>query len=81
MNIKFTISYTARFDLEQAYSDFHEILYRDPEKDMDRALYNAVEANIDWPRNQEEYPNEVVETAATALRKRIGGVQTEMELD
>ena len=46
---------------------------------MDKALYNAVEANIDWPRNQEEYPNEVVETAATALRKQIGGVQVSME--
>ena len=80
MDINFTITYIAYFDIDQATEDFREILYWHPEEDMDRVLYNVVEDNITWPTAVDDLPNEVVETAATALRKRIGGVQMKMEL-
>lgn len=80
MEINFTITYTAQFDEEQAEEDFHTILWRIPHTDPDKALYDAVEANLSWPRNVDDCPNEVVETAATALRKCIGGIQLEMDL-
>ena len=81
MDIEFTLTYNAYFDLDQAEEDFREILYWHPETDVDKALYDAVEQNIIWPTEVDDLPNEVVETAATALRRRIGGVQMEMELD
>ena len=81
MDINFTLTYTAHFDLEQAKEDFYEIRWWHPEKDPDSTIYEAVEENLDWPKNQDEYPNEVVEKAATALRKLIGGIQLRMELD
>ena len=81
MNIEFTVKYVAYFDLEQAYYDYFAILDYSPDKDYDAAIYDAVEENLNWPTNQDEYPNEVVETAAAALRKQIGGIQMEMELD
>ena len=79
MNIEFTVKYVAYFDLEQAYYDYFTILDFNPNKDPDSAIYSAVEENLNWPSNQDEYPNEVVETAAKALRKRIGGIQMRME--
>lgn len=80
MEINFTITYTAQFDEEQAEEDFRFIMEQNPE-DPDKALYDAVEANLAWPRYVDDCPDEVVETAATALRKRIGGIQLRMELD
>lgn len=81
MEINFTITYTAQFDEEQAEEDFHAILREKPHADPDKTLYDAVEANLAWPRYVDDCPDEVVETAATALRKRIGGIQLRMELD
>lgn len=81
MNIEFTVKHTAYFDLEQAYNDYFTILDYSPDTDPDSAIYDAIEENLIWPTNQDEYPNEVVETAAKALRQQIGGVQMEMELD
>ena len=81
MEINFTITYTAQFDEEQAEEDFRTILWENPHADPDKALYDAVEENLSWPHYVDDLPNEVVETAATALRKRIGGIQTQMNLD
>ena len=81
MDINFTLTYKAYFDLDQAEEDFHKMLYWNPEEDINKILYDATEQNIIWPTTIDDLPNEVVETAATALRKRIGGIQTEMNLD
>lgn len=79
MEINFTITYTAQFDEEQAEEDFRTILWGNPHADPDKALYDAVEENLSWPHYVDDCPNEVVETAATALRKRIGGIQMRIE--
>lgn len=79
MEINFTITYEAHFDLDQAEEDFRETLYWNPEEDINKVLYDITEQNIDWPPEVDDLPNEVVETAATALRKRIGGIQVRME--
>lgn len=85
MDIKFTVTYTADFDLIQAEQDFYEMLYWDHNADVDKLLYSAVVENIAWPSDVDDLPDEVVEevkeTAETALRKRIGGIQLEMELN
>ena len=81
MDIKFTVTYTADFDLIQAEQDFYEMLYWDHNADIDKLLYSAVVENITWPTDVDDLPDEVVETAETALRKRIGGIQLEMELN
>ncbi len=80
MDINFTITYKAYFDLDQAEEDFREMLYWNPEDDINKILYDATEQNIVWPTDIDDLPNEVVETAATALRQRIGGIQMQMEL-
>lgn len=81
MVINFTLTYTAYFDLDQAEEDFREMLYWNPNADTDKLLYDAVEENITWSMHVDDLPNEAVEAAAAALRKRIGGIQLEMELD
>ena len=81
MDINFTLTYKAYFDLDQGEEDFHKMLYWNPEEDINKILYDATEQNIIWPTTIDDLPNEVVETAATALRKRIGGIQTQMNLD
>lgn len=81
MDINFTIPYTAHFDLDQAEEDFCQILFWKPHANPDCAIYDAVDDNLDWPNNQDEYPNEVVEIAAKALRARVGGVQLKLDLD
>ena len=80
MDINFTITYEAYFDLDQAEKDFHRVCNWKPEPDIDEILYNVVEENIVWPITVDDLPNEVVETAATALRNRIGGIQMTMDL-
>lgn len=80
MEINFTITYVAHFDEEQAEEDFYSALWENPSIDPYKALYDAVEENLSWPREVDDCPNEVVETAATALRKRIGGIQLTMDL-
>ena len=81
MEINFTITYTADFDLIQAEQDFYEMLYWDHNADIDKLLYSAVVENITWPIDVDDLPDEVIETAKTALRKRIGGIQLKMELN
>lgn len=81
MDINFTVTYTAHFDLEQAKQDFFDRLYWDPELDIDELLYDTVEENIIWFKHIDELPNEVIETAVNTLRHAIGGIQLRMELD
>ena len=81
MKVTWTNTFTKEFDLDQAQEDFNEILYWNPKKDIDEAIYDAVEEN--WYCDGEEYidTSEAIEICADALRKRIGGVQTSMNLD
>ena len=76
MKIDFTVPYTAHIDIEEAFGEY-ETYYRCG-YEVDEAVYNAIEDSIHYPRDV-ELPQEVIETAATALRKRIGGIQMEME--
>lgn len=76
MKIDFTVPYTAHIDIEEAFREYDT--YYQCGYEVDEAVYNAVEESICYPRDV-ELPQEVIETAATALRKRIGGVQMEME--
>ena len=82
MKIEWTNTFTADFDLDQAEEDFREIMYWNPNTDVDKAIYDAVEANwaCDW--NIEEYldTSSAIEQCAKALRERVGGVQLQMEL-
>ena len=81
MDIKFVVEYTAYFNLQWALSDFYNEFSLNPYQDIDKLIYDVVEDNIGWPMGIDETPNEVVETAANALRKAIGGIQLKMELD
>ena len=80
MIVEWTNTFTGDFDLDQAQEDFNEILYWNPDKDPEIAIYDAVEAN--WAYDGEEYidTSEAIEICAQALRERIGGVQMQMEL-
>lgn len=81
MKVTWTNTFTTEFDLDQAQEDFNQILCWNPNTDIDKAIYDAVEANwaCDW--NIEEYCNTspAIEQCAKALRERIGGVQMRME--
>lgn len=81
MKVTWTNTFTVDFDLDQAVEDFHDILYWNPDKDPNTAIYDAIEAN--WECEGEEYidTSEAIEICAKALRKCIGGVQIEMELN
>jgi len=81
MTVTWTNTFTVDFDLDQAQEDFREILYWNPNKDPEDAIYDAVEAN--WAFDGEEYidTSEAIEACAKALRKRIGGVQLKMNLE
>lgn len=81
MNINFTITYIAHFDLDQAVEDFHEMHYWDPYGNVDKLLHKAIDQNITWSSNVDDLPDEVINTAMQAMRLRIGGIQMEMELD
>ena len=81
MKVTWTNTFTVDFDLDQAQEDFREILYWNPNKDPEDAIYDAIEAN--WACDGEEYidTSKAIETCAKALRERIGGVQLKMELN
>ena len=82
MKVDFTVTFTAKCDIEDAFNDYQTITqYADP-ADPDRAIYEAIEENLVYPRDAGEYlPQSVIEDFATALRHRIGGIQMRMELD
>jgi len=81
MKVTWTNTFTVDFDLDQAEEDFNQILYLNPNKDPETAIYDAVEAN--WACDGEEYldTTPAIEQCAKALRERIGGIQMRMELD
>ena len=81
MKVTWTNTFTTDFDLDKAQEDFNYILYWNPKADIDQAIYDAIEEN--WGFDGEEYidTNPAIEQCAQALRKRIGGVQLEMELN
>jgi len=79
MKVKYTREFEVECDLEQAEEDYREDFYWDPYIEPDRAIYDAIEANLMYDRDEGDLPQDVIEQFATALRKRIGGVQMEME--
>lgn len=81
MKVTWTNTFTAEFDLDQAQEDFEHILYWNPNTDIDKAIYDAVEANWYFGYDEIVDANEAIEICAKALRERIGGVQMRMELD
>lgn len=80
MKVIWTNTFSVDFDLDQAEEDFNQILYWNPNANVDKAIYDAVEAN--WACAGEEYLDTApaIEQCAKALRKRIGGVQMQMKL-
>ena len=82
MKVTWTNTFTTEFDLDQAEEDFHFIMEQNPE-DPDKAIYDAVEANwmCEWDIEEFGDTSPAIEQCADALRKRIGGVQLEMELN
>ena len=80
MKVTWTNTFTADFDLDQAQEDFNEIMYWTPDTDVDKAIYDAVEAN--WICDGEEHldTSSAIEQCAKALRERIGGVQMRMDI-
>jgi len=79
MQISWTNTFTTFFDLEQAYEDFYYIMREHDDNYLDKAIYDAVEAN--WYFDGEEYVDTYagIEAAADALRAYIGGYQMRME--
>lgn len=79
MKVKYTKEFEVECDIEQAEEDYREDLYWEPNMEPDKAIYDAIEANLIYARDEGDLPQDVIEQFATALRKRIGGVQMEME--
>ena len=83
MKVTWTNTFTVDFDLDQAQEDFNHLLWildkTNSEIDINKAIYDAVEAN--WAFDGEEYidTHPAIEQCAKALRERIGGVQIRME--
>ena len=80
MKVEWTNTFTADFDLDQAQEDFNHILDWDPEVDIDKAIYDAVEANWYFGYDEIIDASSAIEQCAKALRERVGGVQTQMNL-
>ena len=82
MNVNFQATFTAECDIEEAFNDFETLMEWHKDLDPHKAVYDAIEENlICFPKESAEYlPQEVIEKFADALRKRIGGVQMEMDL-
>lgn len=78
MTIPFSIQYEAWFDLDNAREDFYQYLNY---KDIDTAIYDAVEDNICYPVVVDDLPQEVIENCAKVLRRSIGGIQMKMRLE
>ena len=80
MKVDFQVTYTATCDLDDALEDFESLMDWDPHRDLNKAVYDAIEENMFYPKEIDgDVPQDVIEQFATALRKRIGGVQMEME--
>lgn len=80
MKVDFQVTYTATCDIEEAVEQFNEDMEWDPNKDINKAIYDAVEGAMWYPKEIDgDVPQFVIEQFADALRTRIGGVQTEME--
>ena len=80
MKVEWTTKFELDFDIDQAQEDYREILYWNPEKDPESAIYDAIEDNLTYDDGVGEYiPYGVIEHCATALKDRIGGVQLKME--
>lgn len=79
MKFPFQITYYVTFDIDDAYNDYLTCLDWYP-KEYDRAIDFAVKENICCP-NDVDIPDATMEEIYNTLRKRIGGIQLEMDLD
>ena len=79
MKIPFQITHYVTLDMDDAYNDYLSYLDWNP-KDYDGAMEFAVTENICCP-HEVDIPDATMEEIYNALRKRIGGIQLEMELD
>lgn len=82
MKIEWTVTYQTDFDLEQAAEDYNLLIKHPYNIDPDKAIYDAVEANwaCDWYIEEFSDTSPAIEQCAEALRKRLGGVQMQMDL-
>lgn len=80
MEVTWTNTFTMDFDLDQAEEDFWHMLEWDPNTDPETAIQEAIESN--WYFGHEDIidASPAFEQCAKALRKRIGGIQMQMEL-
>ena len=77
MKIEWTTTHQTNFDLEQAVEDYNLLTTYQYDIDHDKAIYDAVEANI---YGVGEY-QEPIEIAAEALRGALrNGIQMKMDL-
>lgn len=80
MKVDFQVTYTATCDIEEAVEQFNDDMEWDSSKDINKAIYDAVEEVMCYPKEIDgDVPQFVIEQFAAALRLRVGGVQTEME--
>lgn len=80
MKVDFQVTYTATCDIEEAVEQFNDDMEWDSSKDINKAIYDAVEETMYYPKEIDgDVPQFVIEQFAAALRLRLGGVQTEME--
>jgi len=81
MKVEWTNTFKQDFDLDYAIEVFNTIIKRDPTKDLNSAIYEAIELTFYF--EAPEYINyyQAIEICANAMRERIGGVQMEMELN
>ena len=81
MTVEWTNTFRQDFDLDYAIEVFNTIINRDPTKDLDSAIYDAIELSFYFEAPEYIDYSEAVEICAEAMRERIGGVQMRMELD
>ena len=81
MMIEWTNTFRQDYDLDWAEETFYDLLMKYPNKDPNSLIYEAIERTFYFEDGCEyiDY-SEAIEIAAKALRKRIGGVQMEMDL-
>ena len=82
MKIEWTVTCQTDFDLEKAVEDYNLLTKYQYDIDPDKAIYDAVEANwaCDWYIEEFSDTSPAIEQCAEALRKRLGGVQMQMDL-
>lgn len=81
MIITWTNTFRQDFDIDYAIEVFNGIIRRDPSKDLNSAIYDAVELSMYYEGAEYIDYSDAIEAAAKTMRERIGGVQMEMELD